>query len=84
MFVILIMIILSGKMLLKMGFNDHIRGYFRIIHKYYLDYVVISKTKLDSSFPLAQCHSNNYEVRARRDRNKNGDGLIESVKKGFI
>ena len=84
MFVILIMIILSGKMLLKMGYNDHIRGYFRIIHKYYLDYVVISRTKLDSSFPLAQCHSNTYEVRARRDRDKNGDGLIESVKKGFI
>ena len=36
-----------------------------------LDYFVLSKTKLD-------------EIRARRDRNKYGGGLIEYVKKGII
>ena len=49
-----------------------------------LDYFVISETKLDSSFPSAQFHINGYEVRARRDRDKSGGGLIEFVRKGFI
>ena len=49
-----------------------------------LDYFVVSETKLDSSFPSAQFHINGYEVRARRDRDKSGGGLIEFVRKGFI
>ena len=49
-----------------------------------LDYLVISETKLDDSFPNAQFKINGYEVRARRDRNKHGGGLIEFVRQGFI
>ena len=49
-----------------------------------LDYLVISETKLDDSFPNAQFKINGYEVRARRDRNKHGGGLIEFVWQGFI
>ena len=48
-----------------------------------LDYFVVSEIKLDSSFPSAQFHINGYEVIARRDRDKNGGGLIEFVRKGF-
>ena len=49
-----------------------------------LDYLVLSETKLDDSFPSAQFNLPNYEIRARRDRDKNGGGLIEFVKKGLI
>ena len=49
-----------------------------------LRYIVLSKTKLGSSFPAAQFHIPGYEIRARRDRNKYGGGLIECVKKGVI
>ena len=49
-----------------------------------LDYLVISETKLDESFPSAQFNINNYEIRNRRDRDKNGGGLTEFVRKGFI
>ena len=45
-----------------------------------LDYLVIRETKLDDSFPNAQFKINGYEVRARRDRNKHGGGLIEFVR----
>ena len=49
-----------------------------------LDYMVISETKLDESFPNSQFKLNGYEVRARRDRHKHGGGLIEFVRQGFI
>ena len=49
-----------------------------------LDYFVLSETKLDNSFPCAQFQISDYEIRARRDRNKYGGGLIEFVKKGLI
>ena len=49
-----------------------------------LDYLVISETKLDDCFPNAQFKINGYEVRARRDRNKHGGGLIEFVRQGQI
>ena len=49
-----------------------------------LDYIVISETKLDESFPNSQFKLNGYEVRARRDRHKHGGGLIEFVRQGFI
>ena len=54
-----------------------------IIHDVPLDYFVISETKLDNSFPNAQLTINNYEIRARRDRDKHGSGLIEFVRKGL-
>ena len=39
-----------------------------------LDCFVISETKLYSSSPSVQFHINNYEVRERRDWNKNKYG----------
>ena len=47
------------------------------------DYLVLSETKLDDSFLLAQFSIPDYKIRARRDRHKNGGGLIEFVKKGL-
>ena len=49
-----------------------------------LDYFVLSKTKLDESFPNAQFNLDSYEIGARRDRNKSGGGLIVFVRKGTI
>ena len=57
----------------------------KVILKYLsLDYFVLSETKLDESFPNAQFTLDGYEIRARRDRNKLGGGLIEYVRKGLI
>ena len=55
-----------------------------LIGRLQLDYFVISETKLDSSFPSAQFHIGDYEIRNRRDRNKSGGGLTEFVEKGII
>ena len=44
------------------------------------DYLVLSLTKLDHSFPSAQFNLPNYEIRVRRDRDKNGGGLIKFAK----
>ena len=55
-----------------------------MIGRLQLDYFLISETKLDSSFPSAQFHIGHYEIRNRRDRDKNGGGLIEFFKKGII
>ena len=49
-----------------------------------LAYLVLSETKLDSSFPAAQFHIPGYQIRARRDQNKYGGGVIKYVKKGVI
>ena len=49
-----------------------------------LDYFVISETKLDDSFPTSQFIMNNYEIRCRKDMDKNGGGLIEYIKRGVI
>ena len=57
----------------------------KVILKYLsLDYFILSETKLDESFPNAQFTLDGYEIRARRDINKFGGGLIESVRKGLI
>ena len=48
------------------------------------NYLVLSKSKLDNSFPSAQFSLPNCEIRTRRDRDKNRVGLIEYVKKGLI
>ena len=55
-----------------------------IILELSLEYLVLSETKIDKSFPTAQFYIKGYEVRARRDRDKHGSGLIEFVKNGFI
>ena len=47
------------------------------------DYFVISETKLNESFSSAQFAISNYEIRNRKDRDKNDGGLIEFVRKGF-
>ena len=57
----------------------------RVILKHlFLDYFVLSETNLDESFPNAQCILDCYEIRARRDKNKFGGGLIEYIRKGLI
>ena len=41
-----------------------------------IDYFVISETRLNNSFPYVQLTINNYEIRARRDRDKHEGSLI--------
>ena len=55
-----------------------------IIHEDPSDYFVISETNLDNSLPNAQLTINNYEIWARRDRDKHGGRLIEFVRKGLM
>ena len=68
--------------------NNPLIGYLNIngliILELSLDYLVLSETKIDQSFPTAQFYIKGYEVRARRDRNKLEGGLIKFVKNGFI
>ena len=54
-----------------------------IIQYLNLDYFVLSETKIDSSFLSAQFAIDNHEIKARRDRNCNGEGLIGYVCKGI-
>ena len=49
-----------------------------------LDYLVLSETKLDESFPNAQFNLDGYEIRGRRDRDKNGGSLNVFVRRGII
>ena len=49
-----------------------------------LDYLILSETKIDESFPTSQFNVEGYEIRARRDRDKFGGGLIEFVQRGLI
>ena len=46
-------------------------------------YFVLAETKLDDGFPYSQFLIDQYEIRTRRDRSKNGGGLIEYVRKGL-
>ena len=50
-----------------------------IIRDLQCEYFVINKTKLDHSFHSAQLKLAYYEIRARRDRDGNGGGIIEYV-----
>ena len=54
------------------------------LHDVPIDCFVISETKLDNSFTNAQLTINNYEIKARRDRDKHGGGLIEYAWKSLI
>ena len=49
-----------------------------------VDYLVISETTLDETFPNSQFKLNGYEVRARINRSGHGSGLIEFVRHGFV
>ena len=55
-----------------------------VIGRLSVDYSVISKTKLDESFPSAQSNISKYEIRNRSNKDKNGTELIELVGKSFI
>ena len=55
-----------------------------VFGKLQLDFFVLSEAKLDDSFPSAQFYIENFEIRNRRDRDKNGGELIEFVRNGFI
>ena len=47
--------------------------------KDYVDLLLISETKIDSSFPTAQFHIDGYTIH-RRDRGENGGGLLLYVR----
>ena len=55
-----------------------------IIQNIPLDYLFLSETKLNESFPNAQFNLDGYEIWARRDRDKNGGGLIEFFRRAVI
>ena len=55
-----------------------------IIQNIPLNYLALSETKLDVCFPNAQFNLDGDEISARRDRDKNGGGLIVFVRKGII
>ena len=55
-----------------------------LLSKFLPYYFVLAETKLDESFPNSQFVIDQYEIRTRRDRNKDGGGLIEYVRKGLI
>ena len=55
-----------------------------VLGKLPLDYFVLSETKFDDSFPFARFYIENFERINRGGRDKNGGGLIELVRKGFI
>ena len=55
-----------------------------IISYLQLDYFVLSETKINDSFPSAQSDMSGYEIRARRDRNGMGGGIIEYVRREVI
>ena len=48
-----------------------------------LKYFVVSETKLDESFSSQQLVID-FEIRAKKDRDWHGGGIIENVRKGFI
>ena len=48
------------------------------------EYFVISERKLEHSFPYAQFKLADYEIRARRGKDRDGDGITECVRKSMI
>ena len=55
-----------------------------ILQDLHLNYFVLYETKLDKSSPTSQFHLSGYEIRARKDRNKYGGGLLEYDKSGLL
>ena len=55
-----------------------------MLTKFLPHYFVQAETKLDEGFPNSQFVIDQYEIRTRRDRNKNCGSLIEYVQKGII
>ena len=61
---------------------DSLRNKFALLStmiKDYVDLLLISETKIDSSFPTAQFHIDGYTIH-RRNRDENGDGLLLYVR----
>ena len=48
-----------------------------------IDFISITETKIDSSFPVAQFLTENY-LTFRRDRNNHGGGILTFVKNGLL
>ena len=48
------------------------------------DYLILSETKIEESFPTSQFNVEGYEIRARCDQDKYVGGLIEFVRRGLI
>ena len=44
-----------------------------------INYLILSENKIYESFPTSQFNFEGYEIRARRNRDKYGGGLIEFV-----
>ena len=55
----------------------------KIINCTDIDLISITETKIDSSFPDAQFLTENY-LTFRRDRNKDGGGILTFVKNGLL
>ena len=55
-----------------------------LLSKFLPHYFVLAETKLGESFPNSQFVIDQYEIRTRRDRKKNGGALIEYVRKGLV
>ena len=76
-------IFLSGSLNID-SLRNNIHDLREIIHDRPVNYFVISKTKLDDSFPDTQLTMSNYEISARRYRDKHGGSLIKFVRKGLM
>ena len=46
-----------------------------------LDILIIKETKLDDTYPISQPHIDGYSMSHRRDRDRNGGGVIIYVRK---
>ena len=75
----------------RVGYSDinSVRNKIADLHAIFiqnipLDYLVLSETKLDESFPNASFNLDGYKTRARRVKDKNGCCLTVFVKRGII
>ena len=62
---------------------NSIRGKFESLKEIiqnYIDILVVSESKLDESFPPAQFKIDGYDLPYRKDRNKNGGGVMIFVR----
>ena len=55
-----------------------------LLGKFLQHYFVLAEANIDEGFPNLQFVIHQCEIQTRRDRNKNGGGLIEYVRKGLI
>ena len=49
----------------------------------YVDMLLITESKLDNSFPTAQCQINGFSSPYRPDRNAHGGGILLYVREGI-